>query len=167
MQETYVENIQEVLQNKENIEKTLNIKLTNKGKLVFVDGSADNEFTALQALEAINTGFSTYKSLSLKNEKIIFQKLNIKDLTKRQDLERVRGRIIGTKGKTLQTLHNLTNCEISLQDNFIGLIGDAEYMEDAMQALTSLVQGSKQGNIYARLEKQKKKKRVQGKLAIE
>jgi ribosomal RNA assembly protein len=167
MQETYVENIQEVLQNKAKIEKQLNIKLTNKGKLVFVEGKADNEFTALQALEAINTGFSTNQALLLKDEKIILQKINIKDLTKRQDLERIRGRIIGTGGRTLQTLHNLTNCEISLQDNFVGIIGDAEYIEDGVQALTSVIQGSKQGNVYARLEKQKKKKRIGGKLALE
>jgi len=61
----------------------------------------------------------------------------------------------------LATLSKLTNCAISLQDNEIGLIGDAEKMDDAVQAVTSLVQGSKQGNVYSRLERECKKKRLQ------
>jgi hypothetical protein len=38
-QEIYVGNIKEVIRSKELIEKELEISLTNKGKLVFIDGS--------------------------------------------------------------------------------------------------------------------------------
>jgi len=166
MQEIYIENTAEVLKNKSEIEKELSIKLTNKGKNIFVDGKAENEFIALEVLEAIKTGFSTDRALELKQEGMMFQRLDIKDLTKRSDLERVRGRIIGKAGKTLLTLHNLTNCNISLKDNEIGIIGDAEEIEDAVQALTSIVQGSKQSNVYARLEKLRKEKRLTENLPI-
>ena len=97
--------------------------------------------------------------MELKNEGFIFQKINIKNITRRNDLERIRARIIGTKGKTLRTLQSLTNCEFSIKNNEIGIIGPVEEIEEAIQAATSLVQGSKQGNVYSRLEKNKKKKR--------
>ena len=160
MQEIYVENIGKVIQNKKKLEQELEVKIINKGKLVFVDGEADKEYTALQVMEAINLDFSIEKVLMLKNEAIILQTVHIKDITKRKDLERVRGRIIGTEGKTLKTLNNLTNCEFSLSDNEIGIIGDTEAIGDAVQAVTSIIQGSKQSNVYARAEKQRKRKRL-------
>jgi ribosomal RNA assembly protein len=160
MQEIYVENLKEVIRTKPKLQKELDIKLTNKGKNIFVEGAPEKEYLALQVLEAINIGFSTEKALRLKEDGIILQTLHIKDITKRGDLERVRGRIIGKKGRTLSTLSKLTNCDISLEDNEIGLIGDAEIMDDAIQSVTSLIQGSKQGNVYTRLEREGKKKRL-------
>ena len=160
MQEIYVENMNHVLPNKKKLEKELEVKITNKGKNVFVNGDAEKEYTALEVMQAINLNFSVNKALLLKNNNTILQTLNIKDITKRYDLERVRARIIGTKGKTLKTLTNLTNCEISLKDNKIGIIGNAEEIKEAIQALTSLIQGSKQGNVYSRVEREKKRKRL-------
>ena len=160
MQEIYTEFIRKILQNKNKLKKELDVKITNRGKLIFIDGEADKEFEAIQIIEAINTGFSVDKALLLKTENIILQTIHIKDITKRQDLERVRARIIGTQGRTLKTLNNLTNCEFSLQDNNIGIIGNTEDIEEGIQAVTSLIQGSRQGNVYAHAEKEMKKKRL-------
>jgi KH domain-containing protein len=160
MQEIYVENIKEVIRSKSRIQKELKIKITNKGKNIFVEGDPDKEFITLQILEAINAGFSADTALELKEDNIILQTIHIKDITKRNDLERVRARIIGKHGKTLSTIKKLTNCSVSLKDNEIGLIGHAEIMDDAIQSVTSLIQGSKQGNVYSRLEREGKKKRI-------
>jgi len=159
MQEIYVENTKEVLKNKARLEKQLQVKITNKGKLIFIEGLAEDEFTAIEVLKAINLGFSVNYALQLKEENIILQTLNIKGLTKRHDLERVRARIIGTHGKALKTLKGLTNCNISLRDNQIGIIGNTEEIGDAIQSVTSIIQGSKHGNVYARAEKQRKRKK--------
>ena len=161
MQEIYTEQVRTVIKNKKRLEQELDIKITNKGKLIFVDGEADKEFIAIQAIEAINLNFSVEKALFLKNPEIILQRINIKDITKRQDLERIRARIIGTGGKTLKTLNNLTNCEFSLEDNSIGIIGAIEYIEDAKQSIISLIKGSKQSNVYARVERQRRGKRLE------
>ena len=160
MQETYIENIIEVIKNKRLLEKSLGVKINNKGRIVFVNGDADKEYLSLEVLEAINLGFSVKRALILKKEGYILQKINIKDITKRKDLERVRARIIGTKGKTLTTLYNLTDCYISIDENNIGIIGDAENIKDAIQAITSIILGSKQGNVYSRIERGKKKRKL-------
>ncbi|MEK6859213.1 MAG: KH domain-containing protein [Nanoarchaeota archaeon] len=159
-QEIYIENIMEVLKNKNRIQKELNVKITNKGKLVFIDGQGEKEYLALKVLEAVNLGFSVDKSLLLKDEEIILQTLNIKNITKRNDLERVRARIIGTHGKTIANLSKLTDCHLSLNNNQVGIIGNINNIEEAMIALRILIQGSKQGNVYARLEKKKRQKRL-------
>jgi len=158
-QETYIEEIGKVLKNKKTIERELEIKITNKGKLVFVEGSPENEFLGLEIIEAINLGFSIERALLLKSEEMILQIINIKSITKRNDLERVRGRIIGTYGKTLANLKKLTDCFIAVYGNQIGIIGNVEDIDHAIIAVRCLIQGSKQGNVYAKLEKEKKKKR--------
>jgi len=81
-------------------------------------------------------------------------------------MELIRGRLIGTQGGTLRTIHELTSCAISIKDNEVGIIGHAEDIEDAIQAIKSLVQGSKQGNVYARIERHNREKKLAGKLSI-
>lgn len=167
MQEIYVENIRKVVQNKKKIEQVLNIKLTNKGKNVFVDGKAEEEYIAIEVLEAINVGFSVTRALLLKEENIILQRINIKDITHKKNLHDIRARIIGKDGRTLKTLKNLTDCALSIQDNQIGIIGNADEIEDAIQALTSLIHGSKQGHVYGRVEREKRKRRFMDKRPFE
>jgi len=161
VQEIYVDNLKEILRNKKIIEKKLKIKITNRGKNVFVEGSGEQEFIATEVLQAVNLGFSSDAALRIGEENALLQTLNIKDIVKRNDLERVRARIIGTKGKTLKTLAHLTSCQLSLHDNQIGIIGPAHEIEDAKQAVISLIQGRKQGNVYSRLERQRKKKNTE------
>jgi len=163
MQEIYVENLKELIRAKNKLVKALKVKITNKGKNIFIEGNAENEFITIEILKAVNTGFSIDTALLIKEDNANLQILNIKDLTKRHDLERVRARIIGTHGKTLKTLQNLTNCNFSLHNNQIGIIGDAKEIEDAIQSIKSLVQGSKQGNVYGRLERHRKEKRLDSK----
>ncbi len=159
-QEIYIESIRKVMDNQYKLQKELQVKITNKGKNVFVDGEGDKEFIALNVLEALGLGFSIDNALLLKDEGIIFQILNIKDLTKRKDLREVKARIIGTYRKTLDNLENLSGCAICLHENKVGIIGRADCIGDAIIALKSLIQGSKQGNVYARLERERKKKRL-------
>jgi KH domain-containing protein len=163
MQEIYIENIAKVIKNKARLEKQLKVKITNRGKLVFVDGPAENEYIALKVLEALDLDFPIEEALLLKNENIELNIINIKDVTKRHDLERVRARIIGTHGRALKTLEHLTQCHICLHDNRVGIIGDCEEIEDAVQSITSLIHGSKHGNVYARAEKRRKEKRLESK----
>jgi len=158
MQEIYIENLLNVINYKKKLEKELGIVITNKGKNVFIEGPAENEFIALKVLEAINLDFSIDRALILKDENQILQTINLKDLTKR-DIHHVKSRLIGTHGKTLSTLNNLTDCAISLKDHTIGIIGDAELIDEAILAIKSIIQGSKLGNVYARLEREMKKKR--------
>ena len=60
----------------------------------------------------------------------------------------------------IANLFKLTDCQISLNNNQVGIIGHVNDIEEAIIALKILIQGSKQGNVYARLEKKKKEKRL-------
>jgi len=158
-QEIYIENIAEILKNKPRLERELKVKINNQGKNFSILGIAENEYLALKVFEAIGLGFSVEKALRLKDETMLLQTVNIKSITKRNDLERIRARIIGTHGKTIGNLSKLSQCQLSLKDNNIGIIGNAENIDEGILAVKSMIHGSKQSNVYSRLEKETKKRR--------
>ncbi|MFC1682008.1 KH domain-containing protein [Nanoarchaeota archaeon] len=147
------EKLPRIIKNKKHLEKQLNVKITNRGKEVYISGSPEDEYFAEKVIDALNFGFIFSTAILIKQENFIFEILNIKSHTKRQDLKTIRSRIIGKGGKTLQTLNQLTKCNFELKDNHIGIIGAPENIENAQEAVISIIKGSKQSNVYAHLEK--------------
>jgi KH domain-containing protein len=157
MKKIFSEKLPRILKNKKQLEEKLNVKITNRGKEVYIDGKAVDEYTAEKVIDAINLGFPFSTAMLLKKEDYVLEVIPIKDYTKRQDLERVRARIIGTEGSTLKTMTQLTKCHFELKDNEVGIIGDPECIENAQESLISLIKGSKQSNVYKYLEKHQPK----------
>lgn len=147
------EKLPRILKNKKRLEKKLNIKITNRGKEVTITGTPENEFIAQKTIDAINFGFSIAHSLLIVEENAEFEIINIKDHTKQNNLERIRGRLIGKQGKALKTLSDLTNCYLELNKNQLGVIGEPEHLENAQDAIIAIIKGAKHSNIYKFLEK--------------
>ncbi len=152
-----VEKLPRILKNKKKFEKELGIKISNRGKEVFLEGTPENEFVAEKAIQAIDFGFPLLHAMAVKNENCVFEKINIKEHAKQKNFERIRARLIGKKGKTLKTISHLADCFLELNGNEIGVVGDAEKIEITNNAIVSLIKGSKQSNIYSYLEKHQAK----------
>jgi ribosomal RNA assembly protein len=154
MTETFIfEKIGSLKKAKDELEQKLGIKILIEGKKITIEGEAIKEYEAKIILDAINFGFKPKQALILKNESYVFKKVNIKDFTRRKNLKDVRGRIIGTEGKTKRTIENVANCEIIVKDNEVGIIGAEEHINDAVTAITNLARGTKQANVYRFLER--------------
>lgn len=147
------EKLPRIIKNKKKLEKVLNIEITNRGKEVSIEGKPEEEYIAEKIIDALNFGFPFSVAILIKEEDFIFEIINIKDHTKRKDLKRIRARIIGTKGKTLKTLNQLTKCYFELKDNYVGIIGHPEYLENAQESVIGIIKGAKQSNVYSFLEK--------------
>ncbi|HLC86787.1 MAG TPA: KH domain-containing protein [Candidatus Nanoarchaeia archaeon] len=160
MKTIYSEKLVRILKNKKRLQELLNVKISNKGRDVTVEGEAEDEYIAEKVIEAINFGFPYSTAISIKVNDNDFEVVNIKDYTKRKDLAIVKGRIVGKKGKTIQTISLLTNCSFEIKDNLVGIIGQPEYIKNAQEAISSLIRGSKQANVYTRLEKEHYKEPV-------
>lgn len=152
--------ISKIKQNKAKLEKALNVKISFSGKNISLEGDALKEYVAIQVIEAINLGFAQEQALLLREEDFILETINIKEITKRRDLKTIRARIIGTKGKTKKILGDLSDCFIVLHENTVGIIGRAEEIKKAMQALTSLIHGSKQSKVYSYLERERSREKL-------
>lgn len=149
------EKIPRILKTKKQLEKKLNLKISNRGKEIYLEGNPEDEYIGEKVIEAIEFGFPINATLLIKEEDFLFEKVNIKEHTPKKDLERIRGRIIGKSGKALKTLSSLTDCFFELKDNEIGIIGSSENIANAKNAIISIIQGSKHANVYAHLEKNK------------
>jgi ribosomal RNA assembly protein len=148
-----LDDISVIQENRKKLENALNIKIIIKLNEVSIDGNPEDEYIAEKVLDAISFGFSIPIALSIKGEDFIFEILNIKNYTHRNDLERIRARIIGREGKTLKTLNELTECDFEIRNNEVGIIGSPELIKNASDAIISIIHGSKQANVYTFLEK--------------
>jgi ribosomal RNA assembly protein len=166
METIFIENSRRIRANKETIEKKTGVKVEVKGRQVIMEGEPIQEYEARRILEALDFGFDLKDALSLVSETIIFRKLNIKNFTRRKDLSEVRGRVIGTEGKTKRALESVSGCAVVLHDNAVGIIGPAETIEEATTAIGNLIRGSKQANIYRFLERMNTARKIKSDLGL-
>ncbi len=148
------------LKNKNDLEKALDVSITVKRDRVEIKGNEASEYIAERIIEAVNYGFSPKQAYLLKDPEYLLQKISIKDITKKHNLELIRSRIIGKEGKSLRTITNLTDCMVKLINNTIVIIGRIDEIENTIQAFTSLINGSKHSKVYSRLERMKSKRRL-------
>ncbi len=112
---------------------------------------------AREVVHAIARGFSPEKALKLfDNENLMFETIDLSNIARTEkDLERIRGRIIGSGGKTRDYFENLTNTNISVYGKTISLIGYPEQNAVARKGIDMLLEGSAHGPVYKFLEKKK------------
>ncbi|MEK6897786.1 MAG: hypothetical protein AABX28_00325 [Nanoarchaeota archaeon] len=156
MKKIILDKLPRILKNRKQLERKLGIKITNRGREVFINGSPLEEYEGEKVIDALNFGFPFDAAMLIK-EGYILEIINIKEHTKRKDLKSIRARIIGKNGKTLKTLNHLTGCYFELKDNEVGIIGGPEYISRANEVIISLIKGTKTSNVYAFLEKHKPK----------
>ncbi len=147
---------------KKMIEKELNVKLeidSKSGEVkIFADQEhADNILKALDVIKAIGRGFSPEKAILLKNDEYT---LSIIDLTEyahtKNALERIRARLIGTKGKTRLLIEEITNTHISIYGKTVSIIGEWDKVALAEEAIRRLASGAPHSRVYDWLYEQKK-----------
>ena len=166
MEIVYPKNVGKIRQNKEEIEKKIDVQIKIKGRQIEIEGAPVEEYETRTIIEALDFGFTIKDALRLSDESIAFRKLRIKQFTRRKDLEEVRGRIIGTEGKTKRTVENVSGCTVVVHDNSVGIIGPAENIEEATTAVKNLIKGSKQANVYRFLERMNIAKREKPDLGL-
>lgn len=158
MKQLYIKSARKILQNKQELERKLRVKIIVKGTSTTISGKEEDEYFAERVLESLDYPFLLEDALLLKSEDYMFEILNIKDFTKRHDMSVIKGRIIGTKGKTIALLEKLSGCIVAVKNNNVAIIGRVEEFGVVRQAVISLIQGAKQGNVYGYLERGGKKR---------
>ncbi len=160
MRTILVEHISKIKKAVPRIEDRIKVNFTFGTDRVNVEGNELNEFLTEQIVRAIDFGFFVDDALLLKSEDFVLEFINIKEHTRRNNLKDVRARVIGTDGKALKTIENLTGAILVVQENEVGIIVDSQNSASTIQAMKSLIQGAKHGNVFAYLEKQGKSKRM-------
>ncbi|MBU0958061.1 MAG: hypothetical protein KKF56_04610 [Nanoarchaeota archaeon] len=153
-------NPKKILKYKKKLENKLKIKIVLLKDSIKINGDAEAEYFGEKIITAIEYDFDFENTLLLTDENYMFEIIDIKDISKRRNMEEVRSRIIGTQGRTLALLQNISNCEIKLRDNNVAILGDVEDVPIVIDALTKLIKGSKQSNVYQFLERRRKESKL-------
>lgn len=154
MRNVPVQNLNKIKKAVPAIENKIKIKVGFIKNGVSLKGNELNEFLTEKIVQAVDFGFHVQDALLLSNEDFVLEFIEVKEHTRRKNLKDVRARIIGTNGKARKTIENLTGSVIVIQENTIGVIVDADHLDSTIQAIESLIQGAKHGNVFSYLEKQ-------------
>lgn len=162
MKKIFFENINKILPFKDKIEKALNIKIYFEPDNAVVEGSAIDEEIAERVFEALYLGFNIYEALTLKNEEVMLEKINIKDYVRPSRVITAKARVIGKEGKAKRVISDLTECAVSIKEHYVGIIGRNEDVDIALLAIISLIRGKPHAKVYAYLEKKRVERRLKG-----
>jgi len=154
---------------KDEICKKCNVEIeieSKTGEITISSTSKDfDEYGALKArdiIRAISSGFSPERAFRILNEEILFQVLDLRNFTSTTNsTNRVKGRIIGEKGKARKNLEELTNTSISIYGHTVGLIGDYEETKLAIDAIMLLINGRSHKSVYEMLYQAKRRAKIE------
>ena len=119
------------------IERMGRVKVEMNGEVV-LSGDSMNVYIAKNVVIAIGRGFDFKEASKLFKDYILY----VIPISKNKNtLERIRGRIIGRKGKIKKMIEELTNTKISVYGKTVSVIGRGEGLNDAIFVLNMLISG--------------------------
>lgn len=140
---------------KKRIEESLNVKLEVDSENSYVKIKLKEGASIIDLLKAkdiitsISCGFSPERAFRLLDESQILDVINLKELAKnREDMKRIKGRIIGKEGKARGMIEDLTGAYISIYDKYVAIIGDYEQVRVAHEAIMMLIRGKQHRTVY-------------------
>ena len=113
---------------------------------------------AKDTVTAIGRGFPPETAFRLiRNEDDIFDMIDLRLIFGRSDsdMKRIKGRIIGTEGKTRKLIEELTEADVVIYGHTIGIIGSFEEADAARNALQMIIDGCEHHTMYNYLQKKR------------
>jgi ribosomal RNA assembly protein len=109
----------------------------------------------MDLVRAIGRGFSPEKALAILEDEMLM--LDVLDLSKmvstKNDMARMKGRIIGKDGRTREIMERLSGARVSVYGKTVSLLGYPEQIRIARSAIEMLLDGAPHGSVYSFLEK--------------
>lgn len=138
---------------KERIEKSAKVTL-KINKEVTISGEPLDVLTAEKIVLALGRGFKIDDALLLLDEEYTLHILPI--AKKRNDLVRLKGRLIGREGKIKRRIEKITGVKISVSGKTVSIIGKIEDVDLATAAIQMILEGRKFATVFRFLERMKR-----------
>ncbi len=158
---------------KQYIENKLNVKLavdSEGGVTITLTEQASDPSVLLKAkdlVSSIGRGFPPETAFRLiRNEEDIYDMIDLRLIFGRSesDIKRIKGRIIGTEGKTRRLIEELTEADVVVYGHTVGIIGSFEQADAARNAVQMIVEGCQHHTVYKYLQRKRtelKKEKLQ------
>lgn len=147
-------------ENKKRIEEHYGVKITVKDEgEVTIEGEGADTFFAKDVVKAIGRGFSIDEAVKLFKDDCLFHVIDLKDqLSSDNARKRMKGRVIGEKGKIKKEIENATDSSICIYGHTIAVIAPDDTMEFAKEAIFKILDGAPHTTVlnYLRAVREKK-----------
>lgn len=157
---------------KKKVEKVTGIKLnidSNNSEITIDPREARDPIVVLKIedyIRAVGRGFSPENaSVLLTEDDYFLQIIDIKDYSDKPNrIRELRGRVIGTNGKTRKIIEELTGVMISVYGHTVSIIGDSMSLPCAFDAVDMILSGSPHSAVYSMLERKSAKLKIMKKI---
>lgn len=149
---------------KAHIEKKLNVKLDidkeGSVSIVLLEAASDPSMLlkAKDVVTAIGRGFPPETAFRLiRNEDEIFDMVDLRLVFGRSesDMKRIKGRIIGTEGKTRRLIEELSEADVVVYGHTVAIIGSFEQADIARNAVQMIIEGCQHHSVYKYLQRKR------------
>ena len=141
------------------VETKTNIKVDSKEGDVFISGEdALGLYSCREVIRAIGRGFNPDIATLLLKSDYCFELIDLKEYAgkSKDTLLRIKGRIIGSEGKTRKLIEELTESYVCIYGKTVGIIGSPESAALAREAVEKLLRGSPHSGVYKFLERKRR-----------
>jgi len=136
---------------KKEIETKLNVAITFDENAIIINGDGLEAYQAKNIVKAIGRGFSPPKAFRLFDDEQILEIIVLPFVDKKND--RIKSRVIGTKGKMREEIEKTTKASISVYGKTISIIGTYEQIKNAKEAIEMLINGAMHKTVYSFLRR--------------
>ncbi len=131
-------------ENKKRIEKHYKVKLrVDEEGEVFIEGNGGDTFFAKDVVQAIGRGFPIEDAVKLFKDSYSFYAVDLREhFTSDSAQKRVRGRVIGEKGKIKKEIEDAAVAKISVYGHTVSIIAPYDSIEYAKEAIGKIMAGA-------------------------
>jgi ribosomal RNA assembly protein len=151
------ERVEKLQRNLPRLKRSLSCEIVIRdNQIIITSKNSFNEYIARNVIVAFGRGFSIDDALELCREDKYFKLIELQDYAKnRNQLVRIKSRVIGREGKVKKEIEKLTGAKIAIYGKTIALIGGEQELKSAEDALIRIITGSKQSNVLRLLQLKK------------
>jgi ribosomal RNA assembly protein len=138
------------------------LKIDSKeGDVVLNGKDSIGLYTAREIVHAIGRGFNPEVAQLLLRQDYMMDIINLDDYaTTKNSMIRLKGRVIGSEGKSRRVIEELTQTNICIYGKTIAIIGEITNVTVAKSAIEKLLQGGMHSGVYHELEQKRREMRL-------
>ncbi|MEM0372384.1 MAG: KH domain-containing protein [archaeon] len=147
---------------KKRLEKEAGVKISVDSKTGEVEitrsSDAEDQLKAIRAedvVRAIARGFSPQKAFKALLPEYYLEIIDLTEHVSDRSLDRVRSRLIGRGGKSRSFVSRMTGAEMVIYGKTVSILGDAENVDLAKQAVMKIIHGLPHSAVFRFLERKK------------
>jgi ribosomal RNA assembly protein len=120
-------------------------------------------FKAEEIVMAIGRGFSADKALQLLEGENSLHIIDLREFVGKSSSQigRIKARIIGEGGRVRKNVEELSGASVCVYGHTVAIIGEGKQLRSAVNAITSLSNGSTHGKVYNDLQESRRRQKIE------